>query len=109
MAALSIGVLLWVVVHLIPSIEQPLRQRLISRLGEKGYKGAFALTVLIALVLIVLGWRSTPETSVASTSRARKLAGSVYLTPPPGRRGPDCRWKARFSKSPTSTPTRLAS
>ena len=61
MAALSIGVLLWVVVHLIPSIEQPLRQRLISRLGEKGYKGAFALTVLIALVLIVLGWRSTPE------------------------------------------------
>lgn len=61
MAALSIGVLLWVVVHLIPSIEQPLRQRLISRLGENGYKGAFALTILIALVLIVLGWRSAPE------------------------------------------------
>lgn len=61
MAALSIGVLLWVVVHLIPTIEQPLRQRLISRLGENGYKGIFALTILIALVLIVLGWRATPE------------------------------------------------
>ena len=61
MAILSIGVLLWAFAHLVPTIEQPLKARLVGRLGEKGYRGVFSLVIVASLVLIVVGWRSTPE------------------------------------------------
>ena len=62
MTLLLIGVLLWTVVHLVPTLARPFRQSMIGRLGENGYKGVFSLVVFSALVFIVLGWRSTPET-----------------------------------------------
>jgi uncharacterized membrane protein len=61
MTLLIAGVLTWSVVHLVPAIAPSLRQSLVGSLGEKGYKGLFALLVFGGLVLIVLGWRSTPE------------------------------------------------
>ena len=62
MTLLVIGVLLWTVVHLVPTLARPVRQSMIDRLGENGYKGVFTLVVFSALAFIVLGWRSTPET-----------------------------------------------
>ena len=61
MTLLVIGVLLWIVVHLVPTLARPFRQSMIDRLGENGYKGGFSLAMLASLVFIVLGWRSTPE------------------------------------------------
>ena len=61
MALIGIGVLLWAFVHLIPTIEQPLKARLVERLGANGYRGVFSLAIVASLVLIVIGWRSTPE------------------------------------------------
>jgi uncharacterized membrane protein len=61
MTLLSVGVVLWSVVHLVPALAGPFRQSLIERLGEKGYKGLFSIIMFGALALIVLGWRSTPE------------------------------------------------
>ena len=61
MALLGFGVLLWAFVHLVPTIEQPLKQKLINRFGENGYKGLFSLSIVLAIVCIVFGWRSTPE------------------------------------------------
>ena len=61
MALLGLGILLWIVVHLVPTIGQPLRADLIDRLGANGYRGVFSLAILTSLVLIVIGWRSTPE------------------------------------------------
>lgn len=61
MTLLILGVLIWVLVHFIPTLAQPLRKKLIGRLGENGYKGVFALSILSGIVLIVVGWRSTPE------------------------------------------------
>jgi len=61
MTVLIVGVLIWVLAHLLPSVAQPLKGAAVSRLGENGYKGAFSLLVFSALVLIVIGWRSTPE------------------------------------------------
>jgi uncharacterized membrane protein len=55
------GVLLWTVVHFSPSIAPGFRQGLIDKLGAGPYRGVFALTILAAIVLIVIGWRSTPE------------------------------------------------
>ena len=50
MTLLVIGVLLWTVVHLVPTLARPFRQSMISRLGENGYKGVFSLVVFSALL-----------------------------------------------------------
>jgi len=55
---LIIGVVMWSVVHLFPSLLPGVRQKLIDKLGGGRYRGLFALDIVIALVLIVLGWRS---------------------------------------------------
>lgn len=59
---LILGVLMWSIVHLFPAIMPAKRAELISRFGNGKYQGLFALKILIALVLIVIGWRNTlPE------------------------------------------------
>jgi uncharacterized membrane protein len=59
MVLLVIGVLLWTCVHLFPSVMPAARKRLITRFGEGPYKGLFALDLVIAILLMVFGWRST--------------------------------------------------
>ncbi|MGI9262075.1 MAG: NnrU family protein [Woeseiaceae bacterium] len=61
MTTLIIGVLLWTIVHLIPTLGQSSRKELVGRLGEKGYRGIFALLIFASLGFIIAGWRSTPE------------------------------------------------
>ena len=62
MTLLILGLLLWIAVHLFPSVMPAARQTLIGRLGEGPYKGLFALDLVIAIVLMVFGWRSaTPD------------------------------------------------
>ncbi|MDH3519987.1 MAG: NnrU family protein [Myxococcales bacterium] len=80
MDLLVLGVLLWCAVHLMPSVARPLRQALVSRLGEGRYRGVFALFILAALVLIVLGWRSTPAVVLfAPPAWGRAAAGPLVL------------------------------
>lgn len=55
------GVLLWIVVHLMPATTPSLKESLVGRLGQKPYRGLFALLIFGSLALIVIGWRSTPE------------------------------------------------
>ncbi len=57
MAVLICGVLLWSCVHLFPSVMPGVRSALITKLGNKPYRGLFALDIVIALALIVIGWR----------------------------------------------------
>ncbi len=52
------GVLMWSVVHFFPSLAPSKRASLIDSLGSK-YQGAFALLIVLSLVLIVFGWRNT--------------------------------------------------
>ncbi|RLQ23566.1 NnrU protein [Seongchinamella sediminis] len=61
MALLTLGVLLWAVTHLLPSISAPARAALVARIGENGYKGLFSLLTLAALALIIVGWRSIDQ------------------------------------------------
>lgn len=62
MTMLTIGVLLWIAVHLFPSLMPGARSALIGKLGEGPYKGLFALDLVIAILLMVFGWRSAaPE------------------------------------------------
>jgi uncharacterized membrane protein len=62
MTMLVLGVLLWALVHLFPSLMPGARSGLIARIGEGPYKGLFSLDLVIAILLMVFGWRSaTPE------------------------------------------------
>lgn len=61
MALLIIGVLLWSIVHLYPSLFSERRNAVKERLG-KSYDGIFAACIAFSILLIVIGWRATvPE------------------------------------------------
>ena len=61
---LVLGVLLWSLTHLFVAIAPERRKDLIARLGLGPYKLMFALTLVGSLVLIVLGWKAMPPTSL---------------------------------------------
>ncbi len=61
---LLLGVLLWSAAHLLKGAAGSLRQSFIDQLGAERYRGVFALVILASLVLMVLGWRSTPPSPV---------------------------------------------
>ena len=61
MTLLTLGVLIWAVVHLVPSVAPSVKQSMVSSAGENGYKGVFSLLMLLALALIIFGWRSIDQ------------------------------------------------
>ena len=61
---LVLGVGLWTATHLVPTVGRPLRAALVGAMGENAYKGVFALTVVAAVILMVIGWRSTTPVAV---------------------------------------------
>lgn len=58
MTLLVLGMLLFAVVHFIPSLMPAIKSGTIERLGEGPYKGIFSLLLLVAFALIIFGWRS---------------------------------------------------
>ena len=51
MTMLILGLVLWIGVHLFPSVMPGARASLINKLGEGPYKGLFALDVVLAILL----------------------------------------------------------
>jgi len=72
MSLLIIGLLMWVVIHLFPSVCKNTRTIIIEKTGLMPYKGLFALLILTSVVLIVFGWRSI-------------IAQDIYFPPAWGR------------------------
>jgi uncharacterized membrane protein len=64
MALILSGLILWVAIHMVPSVGLKLKQKLVSRIGLIPYRAGFALVVLSAMALMVLGWRSAQPTSI---------------------------------------------
>lgn len=64
MLMLVLGVALWSVVHLYKSMGHGHRAGVVSAMGEMPYKGVFSLLIVASLVLIVMGWKSAPPTSL---------------------------------------------
>ena len=58
MLRLAIGVLLWSVVHFIPALVPDIKKTVVNRYGEYPYKGVFTLLMIVALYLIISGWKS---------------------------------------------------
>lgn len=61
MTWLVCGVGLWSLVHLVPALARPFRQNLIDGMGRGPHRGVVSLLIIVALGLIVVGWRSTPQ------------------------------------------------
>ena len=59
MSLLVAGILIWSVMHFLPALDPGFRKNLIERVGEPPYKGVFGLLMLVAIGLIISGWRST--------------------------------------------------
>jgi uncharacterized membrane protein len=58
MELLIAGLLLWSIVHLIPSMGISFKAGVVDRLGYKGYSAIFALLIVASVVLMVFGWRA---------------------------------------------------
>ena len=58
------GLALWVAIHLVPSAGLGLKQSLVARIGLLPYRTGFAMIVLTAMALLVLGWRSAQPVSI---------------------------------------------
>lgn len=59
MCYLIIGLAMWTVVHLFPSVAKGTRVIFVNKMGLGAYKGLFAVLIVASIVLIVFGWRST--------------------------------------------------
>ena len=60
MSLLIAGLALFLGSHLVPVI-QPLRARLVTRLGDLPYRGLFAAIAALGLLLIIVGYHLRPE------------------------------------------------
>lgn len=64
MALLIAGVTLWSLAHLFPAVAPGVRANLAGKFGEGPYKGLFAIDIVIALGLIIFGWKTAIPTSL---------------------------------------------
>ena len=70
---LVVGLILWIAVHLSPSLLPSIRAGLVGSIGEKPYKGVFAIAVVGAHAVIVYGWQ------LAVTDNHYQLATKVSI------------------------------
>jgi uncharacterized membrane protein len=64
MTKLVLGVLLWSFTHFIPAVAVDFRKNLIAKLGENPYKGIFTLFVVLAVYMVISGWKATVPESI---------------------------------------------
>lgn len=57
---LVLGIVIWAAAHLFVALAPERRKRIIDTIGLNPYKGLFSLTLVLALVLIVMGWKAMP-------------------------------------------------
>ncbi len=76
---LVLGVILWSVVHFIPTIGISLKSRLVEAVGENGYKIGFSLLVVLSIVLMVVGWRSAEPSLIYSPAEWTRSAAAVLM------------------------------
>lgn len=79
MSLLIVGILLWSLVHLVPSLAPGLRNGLVTKMGQKTYRAVFTLAIVVSLVAIVIGWRSTPEEFVYVLPPGARIVAFVFI------------------------------
>lgn len=79
MTMLHAGIALWFVVHAFPSVAPARRATLQQSMGEQPYRGMFSLFILVALLLIVFGWKSAVPTAIYAPPLAPGLLSAALV------------------------------
>jgi uncharacterized membrane protein len=79
MTLLIAGVVLWSIAHLVPAAAPRVRANLADKFGEGLFKGLFALDIIIALVLIVFGWKAATPTAIYAPPMYGSAIPSAFL------------------------------
>ena len=64
MAMLVLGVALWFIMHSFHPIMPGVRDGMIAKVGENGWKGIVSLGLIASILLMVFGWRSIEPTAL---------------------------------------------
>jgi uncharacterized membrane protein len=80
MTLLIIGIIVFLGVHLLPTITD-LRARLVASVGEAGYKGAFSLLSLASLILLIYGYATAPLVQLWSPPQWTRWVAIVLMLP----------------------------
>ena len=64
MTMLVLGMLLFAIVHFVPSFAPGVKNGAMEKLGEGGYKGIFSLSLFAAFGLMIIGWRNADPMSI---------------------------------------------
>jgi uncharacterized membrane protein len=80
MTLLITGIIAFLGLHLVPTLPG-LRERLVARLGEGGYKGLFALLSIAAFILLVYGFAKAPVIQVWSPPSWTRWVAIVLMLP----------------------------
>lgn len=89
MLLLVLGLILFVLIHLVPTSPQ-MRSQWINKLGDGPYRGVFSLISIVSLVLIVMGlrqaefvpWYEPPAWGRHATMALMPLAIYLFLSTP---------------------------
>jgi len=60
MTLLILGILLFIGTHMVRIVAPGFRRSMIAKLGGNGWKAAHGIASLLALVVLILGWRQAP-------------------------------------------------
>lgn len=80
MTLLILGIIVFLGMHLLPTLSD-LRERLIGRLGENGYKALFSILSILGFVLIVWGFAKAPVIQVWSPPNWTRYVAMVLMVP----------------------------
>ena len=79
MELLIAGLVVWTVVHLIPAAGLGVKASLIRRVGPNAYKGLFSLVIVLSLLMIVFGWRSSQPSQLYVPPQGVQPLASVLM------------------------------
>jgi uncharacterized membrane protein len=80
MTLLIIGIVVFLGLHLLPAVSG-LREKLVGRLGENGYKALFSLLSIAGFVLLVYGFAKAPVIQVWSPPGWTRWVAIVLMLP----------------------------
>ena len=80
MTLLILGIIVFLGVHLLPTFPD-MRDRLIGRLGESGYRAMFSTLSMLGFVLIVWGFARAPVIQVWSPPNWARYVAMVLMVP----------------------------
>ncbi len=73
------GIVIFCVVHLFKAAAPTIRTKLVGKIGENPFRGIVSLLVIVSLVMIVFGWKSTVPRAIYAPPLAPGLFPAALM------------------------------